>query len=207
MKVVGQMAIYNFPLWEKCLLSLSSKVDELYLRFDTLRGNVEILEKIKKSNNPKIKNILESNVFWNKFNWREEMIRMLDDVKPDIVIVIDEDEAFEESIKDEIIDFYKSDKLAMMVDYAVPMPTDDKSLVSKYPGKSHMKVYKWKPGLTYVPYRSFARVTNYCDPSYYWFSKSKLLHYCYFNKEIRKMRKIEFNRRREFKDLIKSPKK
>ena len=35
----------------------------------------------------------------------------------------------------------------------------------------------------------------------------ELLHYCYFNKEIRKMRKIEFNRRREFKDLIKSPKK
>lgn len=207
MKIVGQMTLCNFPLWEKCLSSLSFYVDELYLRFDTLRGDLKILEMLRKTNNCKIKKILESNVFWNKFNWREEMIRMLDDVKPDIVISIDEDEEFEDTIKDEITEFYKSDKVAMMIDYVDPMPTEDKVIVPKYPGKPHMKLYKWKSGLTYVPYRSFARVTNYCDSSYYWFSKTRLLHYCYFNESIRAMKKLEFNRRREFKDLIRPLKK
>lgn len=200
------MALCNFPLWEKCLTSLSSLVDELYLRFDTLRGDLKIKETITKMKNPKIKNILESNVFWNKFNWREEMLRMLDTVKPDIVVSIDEDEEFEKGIKNEMIEFYNSDKVAMMIDYQDPMPTDDGSLVPKYPGKPHMKIYKWKPNLTYIPYRAFARVTNYSDSTRYWYSKSKLLHYCYYNKELRDMKKLEFNRRREYKDLIR-PKK
>lgn len=201
MKIVGQMAISNFPFWEMCLIELSKHVDELYIRFDSLNGDTTILDKLenKKLFDGKIKNILISNSQWNRWNWREEMIRMLDSVKPTIVLSIDQDETFCDGIDSEIKQFLSSDKQAMMFSYSFPMPSDDGRIVWNgkcYPGKPHMKAYKWIPNLTYKPYSSFAKIRNYRDATFHFQATTLIKHFCFYTKELEIQKLDEFKKRK-----------
>ena len=126
---------------------------------------------------------------WNSWNWREHLLRKLDTVKPDIVIQLDQDEQFEDSIINEIERFKDSDKLCMMFDYK--MVTDDNREVSKYPSLRHCKVFKWREGLTFHPYAGLALPTQYANTlnemkDRYWLSYAKVLHYCFFTPEMEK---------------------
>ena len=91
MVIVGQMALHKFPMWDKSLCALSDIVDVLYLRFDGLGGNYDMLPRLSALCGNKLKHVLISYLPWDDSNWREEMIRMLDHVKPDLVLTIDDD--------------------------------------------------------------------------------------------------------------------
>lgn len=197
MKIIGQMALCNFPLWKKCLISLKNKVDNLYLRFDLLNGNKDIIKDIISVSENKLKHLLISNNEWNNSTmvWREEMFRLLDIVKPDVVIMADEDEEFENTLNEEILQFFKSDKLGMMFDYYEPMPTKDNIFIVKYPIGSHMKVIKWKPNLSYIPYLSRLRI--YPDQKDWWLSKTKIIHYSHYTKELRDKKILDIEKRKE----------
>jgi hypothetical protein len=189
MKLVGQMALCRFPLWERCLESLADKVDELYLRFDGRNGDPEIYNSLDDVCGDKLKEVFVSESRWNAWNWREEMIRMLDDVRPDMVLSHDEDEEVELSIFDDIKKFEKSDYKQMALAYKLPMPTEknyDLGLNKPFPSKPHVMVIKWKPGLTFNPYMSRNRITQYGKK--YMLGKAKILHYCYYTLELRELK-------------------
>jgi len=205
MKIVGQMALSFFPMWKECLISLRDKVDELYLRFDLLNGNKNIINEIISITDNKLKHLLLSNSEWNNSTmiWREEMFRLLDTVKPDIVVMADHDEVFQETLNSEIAEFFKSDKLGMMLDYFEPMPTIDHVPIPKYPPRPHMKVIKWKPDLSYIPYLSRLRI--YPNEKDWWNAKTKIIHYSHYTKELREKKIIDIEKRKEdhkkFKEL------
>ena len=191
-KVVGQMAICKHPMWKTCLTELCKHVDEVYIRFDLKFRKYQILSHIPIVCGSKLKSIVCYNVEWNKFNWREDLIRMLDNAKPDIVLSLDEDEIFENTIDSDIINFHKSEKCAAMFNYYAPMPTKDGSIIldgKPYPSSRHMKMFKWKAGLTYLPYKGNAKLSNYENPQTWYLSDTKIKHYSLYDERIYKKKK------------------
>jgi hypothetical protein len=197
-KIVGQMAISKFPYWEMCLEKMAGIVDELHLRFDVRDGDPSILNRLRSPGfmQGKIKQVIESKKAWNCWNWREELIRSLDDVKPGIVISLDQDEAFEPGIESELQAFATSQSRAMMFSYRDPMPTIDNVNVPLYPSKPHMKAFKWQPGLTYVPYHSFAKIHPLHDPDLHFHASTKILHYCCYTPELRDAKRQQLDDRK-----------
>lgn len=199
--IAGQMAICRFPLWEECLESLKNQVDKLYLRFDLRNGDPKILKKLRKKDVV----VYCSGVVWNGWNWREEMMRMLDNVKPELVLVLDEDEKITPEIKEDYDILRKSKHYQMAFNYKYPMPSVDeyKGKEKPYPSKPHTKLYKWKSGLTFYPYKRRARLTNFGKESYCK-GNAEILHYCFYNEEIRSVKikgtkeKIKWSKKRSF---------
>lgn len=191
MKVVGTMAICAHPMTEHCLRRVSSYCDELYIRFDGNTGDQALLERVQK--HPKVKNVFISVQPFSPWVWHEESIRMLDEVKPQLVICLDDDEEFSEVFALELQRFWESDKVAMMFRYQAPMPTNDDRVILNgraYPPSPHMKAYKWIPGLTYKPYQGYARVTEYAhDAAKHWMADTEIKHYCMYTQEMEKEKK------------------
>lgn len=184
--IVGMMALCRFPYYERCLCDLLGLVDKVYLRFDGVVGDKEILEKAPEICGGKLGEIFVSSSEWNAFVWREELLRKLDSVKPEIVLFPDEDESFGEGIEEDIRRFKKSGKQQLAFNYQHPAPTvDGWSHKKPYPSEPHIKCYKWKKDLTYIPYQKRASLSNYGKFSFK-MAKSKILHYCFYTPELRK---------------------
>jgi glutathione peroxidase-family protein len=99
-KIVGLMMLHYFK-WPWCLEELTHYVDEIYL---LLHYSPQFRAEWPKSV-PKVKDFMEINVEvewevmeWRKHqgNFRESLLRRLDDVKPELVFFPDEDESFPE---------------------------------------------------------------------------------------------------------------
>jgi hypothetical protein len=161
-------------------------VHKVYLRFDGIVGDKRILEKLPDICGSQLGGIFVSSSKWNAFIWREELIRMLDDVKPDLVLFPDEDEMFEDAIDVDIKRLMKSGRMQMAFNYKYPAPTiDGWKWYKAYPQNSHVKMFKWREGLTYIPYKKRARLSNYHKFDYK-IGISKILHYCFYTPELRK---------------------
>jgi hypothetical protein len=117
------------------------------------------------------------------------MVRMLDDVKPEIVLVPDEDEEFGPYLELDIERLRRSKYPQMAFAYEYPMPTEDgwNGRDKPYPSKPHVKAYKWRPGLTYHPYKRRARLSNFGKDDYI-LGHSRMRHLCFWNEEIREMK-------------------
>ena len=190
-KMVGVMAISNFPFYARCLKALCGLVDEVHIRFDGLTGDPEIFRELEGVCDGKLAGVQIAQQPWHPPEWREDMIRMLDSVKPDIVLCPDQDEEFGPGFADELQEFWRSDKDAMMIAYE-PLVTRDGSAVNgghPYPPKPHMKAFKWNPGLSYFPWHKQARVARYLDPATHWQAKTKLLHYACYTPGLAAMKK------------------
>jgi len=130
--------------WLDCLTGLIGLADHLVIRMDE-RLTTEQMESIEKL----IKDCGESYIlppieipFGTE--WRDEMLRKLDDVEPDIVLVPDCDEEFESGITQDINRLWRDeDACGLMFQFHTP-GTDQ-----VYPNEPHMKAFMWKAGLTY----------------------------------------------------------
>jgi hypothetical protein len=181
LKVVGLMAIHNFLMSPNNVVALSKHVDCLVLRFDALHGDSEVWKKCVDSVNGSCHLVtFESLIKWNRWNWREELIRKLDSIQPNYVLTLDEDETFGPDFKKDFDKFRESDKNLMMFDYE--MITKDERQVKKYPAARHCKVFRWENGINYSPYRGYA-LPNLESPSIY-FAQSKIQHWCFYTKEM-----------------------
>jgi len=184
--IVGLMALCRFPYYVRCLDSLCELVDKVYLRFDGITGDYRLYEAAPGICGNKFGSMFIGNTIWNAYNWREELLRSIDDVKPELVLFPDEDEIFGLGIEDDIRRFMKSDKQQLAFNYQHPAPTVDGWEHKKpYPSAPHIKAYKWKEGLTYIPYKKRASLSNYGKLNFK-LAKSKILHYCFYTPELRK---------------------
>lgn len=195
MKIAAIIAMSSFPLWKDRFTALQKIAPEIYIRFDGINGDPEILRELLEMQKVKENGIMEIKVAqepWNPPHWREDCLRMLDEVKPDIVIALDEDEEFEEGAMEEITNFANSDKLGMMFSYH-PLVTNDGRVVNDdepYPSEPHMKVFKWKPDISYWPYHGNAIIGRYVNPEFHWRAKSKLYHYCCYTRSMEKAKRF-----------------
>lgn len=196
MKVAGLIWLYDFPLWRTSLLNMLRVCDEVYVWFDGKHGDTEILAGVTADARcfDKIKGVLVSDLEWGTADklgpFHDEALRMLDGVKPDIVALWSQDETYGDVdlYKQDLVDLFHSDKDALMVHCDYPMPVDHGEPPFRgrpYPPCPHMRAYKWKPGLTYIPYQGYCRVTNYADPKHHMMAKAKYTHWCMFTKEMR----------------------
>ncbi|MCP4651130.1 MAG: hypothetical protein GY853_13775 [PVC group bacterium] len=181
------MAIRDFPLWKQCLKSLASHVDELYLRFDMRTGDKNILPEIESCCDGKLKKLIKSDIVWDNHNWKEELLRILDSVHPRVVLFPDEDEEFDSGIEKDIKNFMDSDCKEMIFDFKTILPKGITKAPSEdgrvYPFTKHVKVFKWRPGLTYIPYKNRGRLFTYLDNPQYE-AKSKITHYHFYTMEL-----------------------
>ncbi|GAH87875.1 unnamed protein product, partial [marine sediment metagenome] len=190
MKLIGVMALNNFPLWRKAFDAMCELVDEVYIRFDGITGDPDILRELYRIAHPKMKEVMITDTFWNPPEWREEMLRLVNDAKPDIVICPDEDEVFGDGFRDELESFWRSDKLAMMVAYE-PLVTANGREVNKaapYPPQPHMKAFKWRPGLSHYPWHTNAIIAPYVNAACHWSAVTRLKHYCCYTAALEKMK-------------------
>jgi len=187
MKVVGLVALANFPYWRMCMEKLREQVDEICVRVDVGKEN-----KLEELLDSKLADkVITSTVEWNRYNWRNELLTMV--TGADIVLTPDQDEIFEDTIKDELIQFYNSDAHTFVCDFVAPMPTNDGRIIPElngkaYPSTPHCMGFKWKQGVTYYPYEGLCFPTGYNQlPRFA--AKTKVAHYCMWTKELEEEKK------------------
>jgi len=193
MKVVGTVALCSFPLWKNTIKDLAKYCSVICVRYDGLAGDPEILKALepycRELGVKCITKIVDHP--WSPPLWRQEMLEMADDFQPDIVLCPDEDEVFEDTLADELKQFWVSEKKAMMFSY-LPLITEDGTEVNKgvpYPPLPHMKAFKWAEGLSYYPWHTNAVVAQYVSKKTQWQATTKIAHYCCYNEGLRKIKK------------------
>jgi len=133
MKVVATVALANFPFWKMCMEKLRGQVDEIHVRVDiTGENKYDELMDSKLADH-----VMKSDTGWNRYNWRNEMLRMIDNAGADIVLIPDHDEVYEDTIKDDLIRFWASKKDMMFFNFFAPMPTDDGRIIPELNGKAY----------------------------------------------------------------------
>jgi hypothetical protein len=214
-KIAGLMMLHYFK-WPWCLEQLADYVDEIYLH---LHYTPEFRQEWPMSC-PKVKGYtifehekeltrVENRKIGLLGQLREGSIRLLDEVEPDLVFFPDEDEAFGEPhllVKDlRRLMGSKTRQLAFKrCNFWDSMDTVRKDRWSFY--RPHVKVYKWQPGLTYLPYRGFNRVTNYGNRKMV--ARTVIKHYAFMEREERERRYRTLFKGQEgkYKKLLKEPK-
>jgi len=211
--IVGLMMLHYFK-WPWCLEDLANYDDEIYL---LLHYSPEFKSEWPKKI-PKVKNIIEININneWQVMEWRahegefrENILRMLDNIKPDIVFFPDEDESYPEPelLINDLRKFYTSNKKQLAFKRcnfwdSMDMVRKDKWI---YYGP-HIKIYKWQPNLTYIPHIGWNKLTTYGKKRMV--SKSIIKHYAYMEKAERERRYHELYKEKQdtFKGLLEKPK-
>lgn len=189
MKIAAAAIMYESPVWKFFIDGLEF-CDEIYLKVDMSKSSEAFLTTLAK--NPKIKSVEKFDNF-KYIVYKEIVLRMLDKVKPDLAVLLDHDEVFDKGIVYEIAQFVASDKLGMMFNYNPCISQTGKQLPI-YPSLPHMKVFKWREGLSFVPYKSQDRVTQYVKEQVQWFAKTKVNHYCMYTEEMEKAKIAEVMR-------------
>jgi hypothetical protein len=188
MRVAAMVSVNSFPLIDRTMAALVQLVDDIYIRFDVNNGDPELLQRIHQLTKGKLRGLAMSHSRFVPPGWREECLEMIhnSDVKPDIVLCPDEDEVFDDNMKDELEWFWRSDKDGMMFDYH-PLETNDGRVVNggmPYPPDPHMKAFKYKEGISYFPYQGDAKIAQYSRPKSWFKAKTKIRHYPAFTKAM-----------------------
>tara|TARA_R110000765_G_scaffold49349_1_gene100334 strand:- start:430 stop:1116 length:687 start_codon:yes stop_codon:yes gene_type:complete len=212
MKVAGLMRVADFPLFPVMLnaLCLNPYLTHLVLAFDDFgyRKNYQKnLEQYKGENHYTINGfewfslISENYIFPQKLSvdlyksevkgvgGLEEMLRRLDQVKPDYVFLQDSDEKFDykNGWNSDFEEFTKSG--ADVWRFSFITATDDKRYLPPFPRAPHCKAFKWSPDVT------FRGSHGFCEPVYSsgrikkpFSGKTKILHFPFFTKSMQEQR-------------------
>ena len=193
MRVAAIVAMSNFPYWWHTIKCLSRQIDDLYVRYDSTCGDPEILRFIDDVSGGKLKALVVATDPWRCPEWREEGLRMLDDVPPelipDIVLAPDQDEVFGDGLAEDLNRLMVSKESGLMFSYE-PLESDDGRLINRgipYPPDPHMKAFKYKRGLSYFPYHGDARIGVYHND---WImAQSKIKHYAAWTQAMQDSKK------------------
>jgi hypothetical protein len=183
MKTVATVALSDFPFWKMCMEKLRTQVDEIHVRIDGTKPNKldELIEsKLADS-------IFISQLEWNRWNWRNEMLEMIKGRNADIVLIPDHDEMYEDTIVEELKEFWLSGKDMMFFEFY--NPTIDNRIIPElngkgYPSLAHCSAFRYKPELTYYPYCGLAQPTQYANGGSRFNAKTKVKHFCFYTKEL-----------------------
>jgi len=187
-------------VWKNCLANLCCFADTVSIRLDVLRMGEDlskvVAEEVKDiccAMGTDIHEIIMATNKWNRWNWREELIRSVDSLAPEIVLTPDCDEMFGPDLWKDLFRLRTSDEpMSLVFDYV--MVVSDGKQVSKYPGKPHVKAYKWVPNITYFDrrrgYRGLAAPWFYVRKERQLSAQSKIYHFSHFDSMCREGRKL-----------------
>lgn len=186
MKIAGTIALSAFPMWRQSVQQLCDLCDVVFVRFDGVAGDPEILQGLAEFKD-KIGHIFTATVPWSSPQWMEDKLRMADGAKPDIVLTLDEDELFGDNIKADLDSFAQSDRAALLFDYE-PLVTSDGRVANgghPYPGRE-CKAFKWRPGLSFFPLHptNMALPAQYIREPDWMLAESKMRHFCCFTPQM-----------------------
>jgi hypothetical protein len=164
MKVVGLLMVHDDDRWIiPCLMSLDKYVDEIYVNLNNPTSTCkEIIETW-----PSVKKIIyttNKNNKWNQGLQRENSIRMLDNVKPDIVLFPDSDETLPKNFEVILNKFIKSDLNTLW--FGLLYYWNHPNVIrrdGRWKSVHHVRAYRWKPNITYIPYIGYTNPTTYKD--------------------------------------------
>ena len=191
MKIVGLLMVHDDDLWiSSCLMSLDKYVDGIYVN---LNNPTPICKKIIEGW-PSVKKIIytTNEGRWNQGVQRDNTIRMLDEVKPDIVLFPDSDETLPKNFDIILKDFIDSgiNTLWFGLIYYWNHPN-----VARRDGRwkaiHHVRGYRWKSGITYIPYAGYTNPTTFINEKKF-NSPAGMNHWGYMIKEDRE-RKYDRN--------------
>lgn len=193
-RVAGLMAISDFEYAPAMAKDLAHRVELIVLRFDALNGSKKVFKQAAAECSDVTRvHVIRSREKWNRWNWREQLIRALDPVKPEYVLAIDSDEKFDDGFDADFQNFVESGDEMMMFDYN--MATCDDRRVMKYPGARHCKAFKWAPQVGYRPYRGYARPTfvGRKTASVY-NAETPIHHFCFYTPEMERWKRENLHR-------------
>ena len=185
-KIVAAFMSHDGDEWIDGLLNdLSKYTNEFYVNLN------DATEKVKKSvmEYPNTVKYIETknNGRWLQKIQRENTIRMLDDVKPDIVLFPDDDETYPKNLKKILKDFWQSehDNLWFHMWYLWGQPNKVRR-DHLFKSMCHVRAFKWKPNLTYLPQCGYgAKPSNLPSVGYQFHSTEPTMHYGYMTYECR----------------------
>ena len=182
---VSLMAIHSFPLWERCAGSLLGLVDGFVIRLNTEDEGSPDIDEIKEFFGNKLIEIIEGGNPKDGFGWREEMLRPLHAIRPNIVITTDSDEVMPFLFRKVLESFENSDKKMLMM--SAEMDTIDGREVPQYPSKPHCRAFKWQPDVSYLPYSGYAYPNPFgWKPDLMYNSDLAYRHLAFYTKEMEK---------------------
>ena len=189
MRIIALIAVNRFPMWTRIYDQMTTGIADVFVRFDGGSGDPEILRhlhKIYEIKSSRLKGVVVANTPWRSPEWREECLRMLDNVgmaEGDIVLTPDEDETFGDGLVDELKAFAASEKRAMSFAYA-PLESDHGAVNAAipYPFERHVKCFKWSKGLSYYPYHGNGMPAKYLHSV--WPAKTLMRHWCAYTKGL-----------------------
>jgi len=182
--IAGLMAITDFKLAPEMVKDVSQYCDYMVLRYDENTRNKKIFNecvRVAKKYNEFVIAYSEGGEY-NEWNWRESLIRKLDVLRPDWVIFLDQDEKFGDGLIEDLKYWQHSN--ALRLEFMHEMVTKDGVEVPLYPYRRHCKIFKWHKGISYYPYKSFARPNLKNDAAA--LANTKIKHYCFWDEECRK---------------------
>jgi hypothetical protein len=206
-KIAGLMMLHYFK-WPWCLESLADYVDEIYIHLHATPSFPKVhwpLRVAKVSRCLVLEHEREMTRIENRKiglmgTLRERTLRMLDEVKPDLVFFPDEDEAYGEPdlVARDLHRLIRSGKKQLAFhrcNFWDSMHMVRKDKWAYY--RPHVKVYRWQPGLTYLPYAGFNRLTNYGRRKVV--ARTVIKHYAFLEKSERERRYRELLKGQEDK--------
>lgn len=187
--------VHDDERWTKKVLDDMSKyTNEIYVN---LNDPTPIAEEAVLSH-PNVKDVIRTtnDGRWNQGLQRDNTTRMVDNIKPDIVIFPDSDEIFPKNLDEQLKSFWEDeDKRTFWFRLLYLWGNENKFRNdSKFKSIHHVRIFKWQPEITFLPYAGYTCPTNFInlDKNTRFHSNSPILHYGYMHEEDR-LRKYERN--------------
>ena len=177
--------VHDNDYLKRVIDDLSKYVKDIYVNLnDPTEKNRKIVEK-----HPNVKKIVytsNANGNWRQSLQRGITVRMLDEVKPDIVVFPDDDEIFPPDLIKILKDFWKSKKKALYFTMDYCWNNENQIRVDSVFGRMHhVRAFKWEPNLTYHPYPGKSCPRNMCGLDEVYSSCSNIKHLGYMTKKNR----------------------
>jgi len=198
MKIVACFLAHTEEYWiNGYLKDLSKYTNEFYIN---LNSASEYVTKQCK-NHPYTKKIIETenkNGKWKIGLQRNNALRMLDDIKPDIVLWMDVDTTFPDDFKETLQKFIESDKKCLW--FKADYYWNDINHIRTdgiYHKMGQCLGFKWEEGLTFLPYRGGTLPTNF-EKTDRFVSYSPVKHWGYMREEDRQAKAFKHGKHHPF---------
>ena len=200
MKIVACLMVHNEDwIIDEVLRDLAKYTDEFYIN---LNEPTKYVEKVCK-NNPFVKKFIvtKDNGSWDQGLQRDNTIRLLDDVQPDIVLFPDSDETFPKELPQILEDFWKSDKKYIW--FRMWYYWNDKCHIRNdglFKSMHHCRVFKWESGLVYIPYVGYALPTNFTGHKEWRYAPDYPIHHWGYMRKEDRLKKYERDKAKHYID-------
>jgi hypothetical protein len=206
-KLVAVVAVTDSPVAEMCLRTFPSLCDAIYVQFDPFTGTQEFLRHLRRNQQSifggKLRMLRTAKRKWTMGMWHEDLLEMVRGANASMIFTPGQDETYQvKPFRADVQRLVQSPANALMFTYS-DMATDDGRVIPfRYPGKPHMKVYKWKSGLSYKPYSGCGQVAKYAHPSVQIRSTTGIKHWCFYTKEMEEKKIRWLKKHYDFESVI-----